>query len=80
MSWTMVVLIPLAVAAVALGASLLLATWTRRHTPPELRGDWWPRFETEFRAYAERAANSAGRTRGQMGDGKSPPGDPDPLQ
>lgn len=34
----------------------------RKHrTPPELRGDWWTRFEGEFRTYAERAAKSPRR-------------------
>lgn len=80
MSWTMVVLIPLAVAAVALIACLLLSTWCRRRTPPELRGDWWPRFEAEFRAYAERAASAASRNRDHTRDGKSSPGDPRALQ
>jgi hypothetical protein len=45
--------------------SLLLGTYVtvsarrRRRTPPELQGDWWARFESEFRAYAARVANSA---------------------
>ncbi|MBV9006733.1 MAG: hypothetical protein JOZ98_23155 [Solirubrobacterales bacterium] len=80
MSWTMVVLIPLGFAAVALGACLLLSTWCLRRTPPELRGDWWPQFESEFRAYAERAASAASRTKGRTRDGKSPPADPRALQ
>lgn len=27
--------------------------------PPELEQDWWPEFEREFRAYAERKARGA---------------------
>lgn len=45
----------------------------RRQTPVELRGDWWSRFEAEFRAYAART--SAPPRRGQRhGDiGRQPP-------
>lgn len=44
---------------------LCLATWRplRRTTPPELRGDWWSKFEADFRAYAERAGHQT-RLRG----------------
>lgn len=49
------------VLAVGLGVSLLapavLAIWRKHRKPPELRGDWWPRFESDFRAYAKHAAN-----------------------
>lgn len=31
--------------------------WRRR--PHELRGDWWARFEHEFRAYAKAASPGA---------------------
>lgn len=34
-----------------------LERWYR--TPKELRGDWWPKFEHEFRVYVRR--NSAPR-------------------
>lgn len=43
---------------VTLGLCLTLFVWGVvklqgwRRTPPELRGDWWLRFEQEFRAYA----------------------------
>jgi hypothetical protein len=54
-----------AVLGLALGVLLigLLAVWIvrRRRTPAELRGDWWPRFEAEFRAYARRTASSPTR-------------------
>jgi hypothetical protein len=39
--------------SVLLAAYLLLAAWHERRTPPELQGDWWQRFEREFRAYAQ---------------------------
>jgi hypothetical protein len=68
---TMILWIALAVAFVALGADLLLSTW--RRTPPELRGDWWLRFESGFRAYAERGAKAAGENRPRTHDRKSPP-------
>jgi hypothetical protein len=29
--------------------------------PRELRGDWWPQFEREFRAYARRNGHRYGR-------------------
>lgn len=32
---------------------------TEQPTAPELEGDWWPQFEREFRAYAERRARGA---------------------
>jgi hypothetical protein len=31
----------------------------RRRMAWELRGDWWPRFEREFRAYASRTWQAA---------------------
>ena len=36
-------------------ATIMLALWSalqRRRAVAELRSDWWPRFELEFRAYA----------------------------
>jgi hypothetical protein len=35
-------------------APLMFLTWRDHRTPAEVRGDWWPRFEREFRAYADR--------------------------
>jgi hypothetical protein len=43
----------------------------RRRTPAELRGDWWPQFEREFRAYALRA--TVGRDRHRRRTGKQSP-------
>ena len=31
----------------------------QRRLASELRGDWWPRFEREFRAYASRSWQAA---------------------
>jgi cytochrome c oxidase assembly factor CtaG len=53
----MILLLALAVALVVLGAPMLVSTWRERRTPPELRGDWWRRFEADFRAYATRTAD-----------------------
>jgi hypothetical protein len=30
---------------------MLVVELLDRRPPPELRGDWWSRFETQFRAY-----------------------------
>lgn len=58
----MILLAVLVVAAAAIVTAMVVSTWRSRRTPAELRGDWWPRFEAEFRAYAEwfarRAENS----------------------
>jgi hypothetical protein len=44
--------------------ALVLTAWAgmrierRRRTPAELRGDWWTKFEEEFRAYTSRLESS----------------------
>jgi hypothetical protein len=43
-----------AIAPVLLCAMVLTSKALRARTPGELRGDWWPEFEREFRAYARR--------------------------
>jgi hypothetical protein len=48
------VLVAMALAFAFVPASLFSVR--RQRTPPELRGDWWPKFEAEFRAYASRLA------------------------
>jgi hypothetical protein len=48
----MIVLVWLALAAALIGIVVYAIRVKRlRNTPEELRGDWWPRFEAEFRAY-----------------------------
>jgi hypothetical protein len=47
----------LVVGVVVLASGGLLLLKRRQRTPRELRGDWWPEFEREFRAYAARAAD-----------------------
>lgn len=69
----MVLLIVLGVAIVALSAHILLSIARRRRTPPELQGDWWPRFESEFRAYAELASKTSGDAKRRARDKRSPP-------
>jgi hypothetical protein len=60
----MIVLFCLALGGVLIG---LLAHVLRRHHErkgfKELRGDWWPGFEAEFRAYAKRWDASRGARR-----------------
>jgi hypothetical protein len=41
--------------AVAVGIGLTVREARLRRTPEELRGDWWERFEREFRDYARTA-------------------------
>jgi hypothetical protein len=56
----MIVLFCLATGAVlAAVVAHMLRTRQQRTGMTELRGDWWPRFEAEFRAYAARC--EAGR-------------------
>jgi hypothetical protein len=51
----MIVLVWVALAAVLIGfAAFAWRLKRRRDTPEELRGEWWPRFEAEFREYARR--------------------------
>jgi hypothetical protein len=57
-------MILIVVVAVIVGAVVIrLAVSALRHVrlAAELRGDWWPRFEREFRAYASRSWEDARR-------------------
>jgi hypothetical protein len=45
--------IVLVLLSIAVGACAIFTAVRRRRTPLELRGDWWVRFEREFRAYAD---------------------------
>jgi hypothetical protein len=48
----MIVFVWLALAAALIGVVVYAIRAKHvRETPEELRGDWWPRFEAEFRAY-----------------------------
>jgi hypothetical protein len=50
-------------AAIPVAILLAVSAWRRHRAPPELRGDWWSRFECEFRADADRAARRAANAR-----------------
>ena len=50
------------VAIAAIAMPLALSAWRHHRTPAELRGDWWPRFESDFRAYADHVGRRPGRT------------------
>lgn len=63
----MIVLVWLALAAAVIGVVAYAIRLRRmRNTPEELRGDWWARFEAEFRAYA-REREMPGRGRRERG-------------
>jgi hypothetical protein len=70
MSLLTILLIVLGVAIVALGSRVLVPICRRRRTPPELRGEWWPRFESELRAYAERSRAAGDEAGHRVRDGK----------
>ena len=53
---------------VVLGTCAICLAVRRLRTPPELRGDWWPQFEREFRAYASRSAKRGGERRHHRGE------------
>jgi hypothetical protein len=55
----MAILILVAAVLVALLVRLSLRRLRRRRMVSELRGDWWPRFEREFHAYASRSWEAA---------------------
>lgn len=63
-----VVALVLVVIAVGLGIYGIVQAIREHRTPPELRGDWWGRFEREFRAYAARPARAPRDRRRQRGE------------
>jgi hypothetical protein len=57
----MIVLLWLCLAAALIGVIAYGMRLKRlRDTPEELRGDWWSRFEAEFRDYAQRCESPGG--------------------
>jgi hypothetical protein len=58
--------IPVLILIVIIGVRFGLPAVRRRRIAAELRGDWWPRFERDFRAYASRSWHTA-REREQRG-------------
>jgi hypothetical protein len=55
----MLLLVPVVVVVLAVAVRLVLPTLRRLRLSLELRGDWWPNFEREFRVYASRAWEAA---------------------
>jgi hypothetical protein len=58
-----VIVLGLVILAAAIGLWVIFTEFRARRTPPELRGDWWERFEREFRAYAARSTPPPRRDR-----------------
>jgi hypothetical protein len=50
----MILLVLLALIGLAVAIRFAVPAVRRRRLARELRGDWWPRFERDFRAYAEK--------------------------
>lgn len=48
----MILAILIAAVVLALGVGAIWTARRRAQMPAELRGDWWPQFERQFRAYA----------------------------
>jgi hypothetical protein len=68
----MIVIVLLVVALCLSFVPAVIFGLRRRRRPAELRGDWWPLFEAEFRAYAARVAQAS--ERGQLRrDARRPP-------
>ena len=59
----MILILVFVIASIAIGATCITRTLRARITPPELRGDWWSRFESEFRDYVGRSAGARPRQR-----------------
>ena len=55
----MAILIVVAAVLVVLLVRAAVRALRRRRMASELSGDWWPRFEREFRAYASRSWQAA---------------------
>jgi hypothetical protein len=53
-SHVLLLVVIIAIAPAVICALVLASKAARLRTPSELRGDWWPEFEREFRAYARR--------------------------
>jgi hypothetical protein len=55
----MILLVVLAALVLAVVVRLSILSLRRHRMAAELRGDWWPRFEQEFRRYASVSWRSA---------------------
>jgi hypothetical protein len=56
-----VALLLLVVTTLAFSGYFVVSVWRSGRVPAELRGDWWSRFERDFRAYAAWAAEQRRR-------------------
>jgi hypothetical protein len=65
------------IAAAVIMIPLVLSAWRQHRTPAELRGEWWSRFESEFRAYADQAARRAANAK-RAADARRPSRDVGP--
>lgn len=63
-----VVIVLAVVLGVAVSGYVGVRLVDRRRTPRELRGDWWPEFEREFRAHSSKVAASQQKDRGRRAD------------
>jgi hypothetical protein len=63
-----VVALGLVLLALAVGVYGIFRLAREHLTPPELRGDWWNRFEREFRAYASHTPRPTPNHRRQRGE------------
>jgi hypothetical protein len=64
----MIVLVVPAAAFSVIAVSVVGLLWRRRSRPPELSGDWWSRFEREFRAYARCTSDTSAQFRSRARD------------
>jgi hypothetical protein len=55
----MILLVFLGVLLIAVVVRLSVLSLRRRRMAAEIRGDWWPRFEQDFRRYASVTWRSA---------------------
>ena len=63
----MIILLWFAISAAIIGCVVYVAReQPRRRAPKELRGDWWPRFEAEFREYVRDWEGAAGIRRPEV--------------
>ena len=70
----MIFLLWLALGVVLVGAVAYAMHFKHREEmPEELRGDWWTRFESEFRAYARRWEAAGGARQEGHRSGPRPP-------
>jgi hypothetical protein len=61
----MILVVVFVVASIVIGATFIAKTLRAHRTPSELRGDWWSRFESEFRDYTRRTSGAKRPRRGR---------------